>query len=650
MLKVFRDNLKKLAWILWLVIAVFILLVFVDFGRASRSQAPSNAAASVGDHEVTWAEFQRADKGLEQRFRQVYGDRFSPQLAQQLQIKRQAIEQLLNDEILLEEARHLGLQVTDKELRDKLLSIPGFTDAQGRFLSPELYQRVAQANGFPNPADLEAAVRRDMLLEKLRDVLSQTIYVADADVEQTYRDDVERAKIRYLQLPRTRFAQEAQVGQAALQGYYDAHKEELRLPEQRVIDYLLVDKAALRAQLEVSDQDLHTYYQAHQDDFTREAQVRARHILLLTGDERTEAEAKAEIETIKQRIAGGEDFAKVAREVSEDPGSAKQGGDLGYFGKGRMTPEFEKAAFGAQVGELVGPVVTPFGVHLIQVTDTRPGGAIPFEQARQSVRNRVVAERLEPAAQDLASKLRQQVADAAEGQRAATMRRLAQENKAVTFATSAPFGREDVVPGLGRSPALGEAVFALDQGKLADGTIETPRGPVIVRLAEVKAPRLPPLSEVAATVRREVERAQEQKLAKQKLAEVKKAVEEGKSLDEAAKELGVEVTESAELGRSGAIQGLGVVPEINQAALAADQGAVIGPFETAQGAVVAQVTERKGFDAAEFAQRKDQIREQLAQQQTGRLLSSLVQERRRQEGVWYSDALVEELNASNKES
>jgi len=650
MLKVFRDNLKNLAWILWLVIAVFILLVFVDFGRASRSPTARNAAASVGDHEVTWAAFKRADENLEQRLRQVYGDQFNPKLAQQLQIKRQAIEGLLDDQILLEEADRLGLKVTDQELRNKILSIPGFTDAQGRFLSPEIYQRVAQANGYKGPAELEDAIRRDMLLEKLRSVLTQTIYVSDAEVEKAYRDDVERAKIRYIQLPRARFAQEARADQAALQSYYDAHKEELRLPEQRVIDYLLVDKTALRNQLEISDQDLRAYYQAHQEEFTREEQVRARHILLQTGNKRTEAQAKAEIEKVKARIEGGEDFAKVAREISEDPGSAKQGGDLGYFGKGRMTPEFEKAAFGAKVGELVGPVTTPFGVHLIQVTDKREGGTIPFEEARRSVRNRLAAQRVDAAAQDLASKLRQKVADAPEGKAVDTMRQLAQDDKSVIFATSPPFGQGDVVPGIGRAPALGEAVFALDQGKLADGTIESPRGPMIVRLDEVKAPRLPPLSGVEAKVRREVERTKQQELAEQKLAEVKKAVESGETLDEAAKDLGVEVAESAEFGKSDPIQGLGLVPEVNQAALAGSEGSLIGPIETGVGAVLAQVTDHKGFDAAEFAKRKDQLREQVAQQRVGRLLSSLIQERRRQEGVWYSDALVEQLNESKKAS
>ena len=112
-------------------------------------------------------------------------------------------------------------------------------------------------------------------------------------------------------------------------------------------DYLLVDKALLRAQLDISDDELRAYYDEHKDDFSREEQVRARHILLRTGGDRTEEQATQEIEKIKARIEGGEDFATVARQVSEDPGSKDKGGDLGYFGRGRMTPEFEKAAFAA---------------------------------------------------------------------------------------------------------------------------------------------------------------------------------------------------------------------------------------------------------------------------------------------------------------
>lgn len=649
MLKVMRDNLKHLAWILWVVIAVFVLLVFVDFGTVTGGGAAggTSTAASLGPHEVRWGELERAHRSLQDRMRSIYGDQFNAELAQQLQLKRQALEQLVNSKILLAEARELGLEVTDREVRDQVLEL--FQDEQGKFVGQEVYQQWTTQN-FGGPAAFEQQVRQDLLRQKLLDALSQSIYVTDADVERKYRQDVDRAAIRYLLLPRSRFAEEARVDQESLERYYQEHSEEYRLPEQRVIDYLLVDKGILRAQMEVPEEELRAYYDQNPQEFSREEQVRARHILLRTGGERTAEEARAELEAIRQRVEGGEDFAAIAREVSDDPGSGAQGGDLGFFGRGRMTPEFEEAAFGAETGQLVGPVETPFGLHLIEVTERRPGGSVPFEEARENVRNRLAAERLDARATELAAELRGAVAEAPEGEVRERMEALAAENPAARFESTPPFAQGDVVPGLGRSPELDAAAFALAEGELAEGVIEMPRGPMIVRLAEVREPRLPELSEVEDRVRRAVETERQQDLAEARLQEVRASLEGETTFEQAAAELGVEPVEAPEFGAGGTVQGLGFVPAVTQAALAAEQGEVVGPVETPQGAVLFEVTQRKGFDAQELADRRDEIREQLVQQRSDRLLSALILERRRQEGgIQLSQALAEEFGGGATE-
>jgi peptidyl-prolyl cis-trans isomerase D len=644
MLKVMRDNLKSLAPILWLVIAIFVLLVFANFGSTTGSQpSGSDSAATLGSFEVGWRELERAHQNLQDRMRSIYGDQFSPELAAQLQLKRQALEQLFNGKILLDEAERLDLQVSDAEVRDQVLQM--FRDDQGKFVGQDVYEGWTTQN-YGGPALFEQQLREDLLRQKLLDALSQSVYVSEADVEAAYREDVERASIRYLLLPRARFAEEARADRKALEAYYGQHREEYRLPEQRVVDYLLVDKGILRAQMEIPDEELRAYYDEHPDEFAREEQVRARHILLRTGADRSIEEARAQAEAIKQRIAGGEDFAAVAREVSDDPGSAAQGGDLGYFGRGRMTPEFEQAAFGAQTGELVGPAESPFGVHLIEVTDRRAGGTVPFAEARESVRARLASERLDAKAAELAQELRDKVADAPEGEVRERMQALAEGDPAVRFETSAPFGQGDVIPGLGRSPELDAAAFGLAAGELAGGVVTTPRGPTVVRLAEVLEPRVPPLDEVEARVRSAVERERQGELAEARLEEVRSQIDGGTSFDDAAAELGVEPVEAPELSSTGTVQGLGLAPAVNQAALAAEQGDVVGPIGTPQGAVLFEVTERKGFDAAELAQRRDEIREQLVQQRTDRLLSSLILERKRKEGgILLSRALQEDLDA-----
>ena len=266
-----------------------------------------------------------------------------------------------------------------------------------------------------------------------------------------------------------------------------------------------------------------------------------------------------------------------------------------------MVPEFEEAAFAAGVGELIGPVESPFGVHLIEVTDRRGAGTTSFEEARESIRNRLAAESLEGRATERAQELLAELEDVPAEELKARMQALAEDGGAVRFATSAPFGEGAMVPGLGRSPELDAQIAEMEAGDLAGEVITTPRGPVVVRLAEMREARLPELSEVEGRVRAEVETEMRKGMAAERLEALR-----SQGLEAAAAELGIDPVDAPEFGATGTIQGLGFAPAVNEAALAAEQGELVGPIETPQGAVLFEVTERKGFDAEELAsQRRD---------------------------------------------
>jgi peptidyl-prolyl cis-trans isomerase D len=537
--------------------------------------------------------------------------------------------------------------VTDDEVRKVILDIPSLVDSQGKFVGEETYKRFARSNNYAGPGAFEAAVRRDLLRQKLFEVLTQTAHVSPGEIEQAFREQSVRAAVSYIQLPRTELTGDVQISQDDLQSYYEQHQSDsaYRLPEQRVVDYLLVDKALLRAQLDISDDDLRAYYDEHQDEFTREEQVRARHILIRTGGDHTAEQATQEIERIKARIEGGEDFATVARQVSEDPGSKDKGGELGYFGRGRMTPAFEKAAFDAQPGDLVGPVTTSFGVHLIQVEDRREGGVIPFDEARAAVRSRVAAERVDREAADLAADLRKKLAEGgSEGDVAERMKALADDNPAVRFVTSQPFSQNGLISGLGRAPQFAEAAFSLDAGELAEGVVDTPRGPTVLALQKVIDAHVQSLEEVEPRLRQALTQERAQELAETTLQEAKRQVEEGTPLEQVAADLGLEVRESGEFGANDPIQGLGGDTSINKAALDAALGDVVGPVATAQGAVLMKVTDYTGFDADAFAEQRPQIRQRLARQRATQLMSSIVERRRQEEGVRYDPTLVKEFD------
>ncbi|HEV8582300.1 MAG TPA: SurA N-terminal domain-containing protein [Thermoanaerobaculia bacterium] len=638
MLKVFRDNLKNLAWILWVIIALFILALAADFGASFRRGGQQAVAATVGGETVSVAEFQREYRQIQNLYRQVYGDQLTPEVEKQMRLPLQALDRAVNQKILMAEARRLGLAVTDAELRERILKEPVFQDEQGRFIGEEKYTQILQANQM-NPATFEEDIRQELLLKKLSDALSANLYVSEDEVQRAYREQVERAKIRYLQLPRARFAAEAEVQPAELATYFASHKQEFRLPEQREAAYLLVDASRMADQAKVTDGELRSWYDAHQADFTQEEQVRARHILVMVNDKHTDADARQLIETAKKRIEGGADFAVVAREVSEDPASKASGGDLGYFGRKAMVKEFEDAAFGALPGKLVGPVKSSFGYHLLEVMDKRAGGVRPFAEAKEQIRARLSFEKsrqlAESRAKDLAGRLTKDKPRGIED-----LRTLASQNPGVSFAETGKFGAQDPLPGIGPGSALSTTAFSLKKGEVSQ-PVQVPQGWAIVYLKEIYPPRTPELAEVEPRVRTA---AAGQKLQQAAMAKLEGAKRAGKSLDQIAAELGVQVKETAEFGgQGGTIPEIGYNPELVKAAMALQAGQTGGPVADAQGALLFQVTEHKGWDPKQYASNRDQTRSSLLQEKLSRLQAALIEQRRRELNVQYDRQLLEQL-------
>src|SRR6185312_9257238 len=479
MLKMFRDNLKSLAWILWVIIAVFVLGLAVQFGGNLR-EASQNVAATVGSEQVSTLEFQRAYKNLDTRLRQVYGEQLTPEMAKQMKLPLRALDQVISQKILLGEARRLGLTVTDAEVRDQILGIPGLKDDQGNFIGHEEYVRRLQAAQI-SPKDFERELHDELLMDKLNTALSANLYVSEDEIQKAYRDQVEKAKIRYVQVARARFAAEVHATPAEEATYFQAHKAELKL----------------------TDQDLQSNYDANKAQYTHEEQVHARHILVMVNDKRSDAEAQARIQEAKKKVESGTDFAKVAAEYSDDTASKSAGGDVGFFGRNKMVKEFEDAAFNAQPHKLVGPVKSNFGYHLIEVLDKQPGGTQPFEQVKEMIRARLTAER----ARDLAAaKAKELAARLAKNKPrgADELKALTAQNPGVTFAETGRFGSQDSITGIGRNPSFSTAAFALKQGEVSEA-VQLPQGWAILYLKEIQAPRAPELKDVEARVKGAVE-------------------------------------------------------------------------------------------------------------------------------------------------
>lgn len=639
MLKVFRDNLKYLSWVLWLVIAVFILFVFVDFGGGvPKGRASFEAAARVGPEKISFAEFKRSYRQTEEFYRRNLGDQFSPELARQMRLPLQVLERLVNDRVLLVEARRVGLRATDAEVRRTILETPAFQNEDGTFAGEEIYERVLRTNGY-TVAGFEAEMRQQILIDKLRTILTQNLYLSEDEVEQAYREGSERAKIRFIRMPSNQLAEEVKVEEAELATYFESRREDFRLPERRAVEYLLVDSSKVQQQIRLDEEEIRNYYDANRDEFSQEEQVKARHILLRVSEERSAEEAESELAAIRRRIEQGEDFAALAQELSDDPGSKGQGGDLGFFGRGQMIEEFERAAFAAQPGELVGPIRTAFGYHLLEVLDRRSAGVRPLDEVADQIRNRLLAERAralsESKARDLAERIDREGSASAD-----TLRRLAESDDEVVLTSTEPFGREDNVPGIGRATAFTLAAFELEPGQISE-PIQVPRGWAILRLDGVQEPRLPSLEEVEAEVRQGLVQEKQSQLAQARLEQAREQIDSGASLDEVAEQMSLEVEESGQFARDEPISKIGVNPGVAELALSLDEGGIGGPLPYPQGWLLFEVVERKRFDRAAFEEEKAETRAALEQERLGQLLASIVERRRSELEIAYNPQLLE---------
>ena len=640
MLKVFRDNLKHLKWILVFVVLVFIFFVWADFGTGIGNQGPGGpqVAAYVGDEEVTLTEFERQYRQLEGMYGQIYGNRMTPEMARQMGLPMQALNQAVNMKILLAEARDMGLEVTDDELRDNILQEPTFKDEQGRFIGEEAYQDMVRNRlGYASPALFEQSLREELLVRKLMDILNANLYVSDKEVEEAYREQVERARIRYIQLPRTRFAQNAQATEAEVKDYFAKHTQEYRLPEQREAAYLLVDPAQLAAKVPADEAAQRAYYEEHKEEYAQPEQVHARHILV-KAEGRTDADAQKILEGARARLAKGEDFAALARELSEEPAAKTSGGDLGFFGRGDMVPQFSEAAFGAQPNTLAGPIKTEFGWHLIQVLEKRPAGTQPFEQVKPMIAQRLSADRTAEMAEAKARELAQRLAEDKPAN-ADALKPLGNAADGVIFGETGPFSRQEPVSGIGFAPAFNTAAFSLEKGGVSEA-IQTPRGWTVLYVKDVKAPRVPDLKEVEPRVRAAVARQKQQDLAMQQLRQAKAP---GATLDQIAAGLGLEIKESAEFGLQGQIAGIGQNPELAKAAMALRPGQLGGPVNDAQGALLFEVKERKSWDPVQFAAAREQTREQVRREKLNALEAALLEKRRRELEVRFDPAVLQEF-------
>ncbi|HYO78481.1 MAG TPA: SurA N-terminal domain-containing protein, partial [Thermoanaerobaculia bacterium] len=388
MLKVMRESLTHLRWVLIAVVGAVILgFVFIDTGLgggAVSNATTANFAARVNGETISLNEYQRAVANLENMYQQMYGQQFTPEMAAAMNLPKQVLDGLIDQRLLGQEAQRLNLDATQEEIRRKLLSIPTFTQ-DGKFVGMELYNRyVTGPLGYSSAAAFEEDLAREITLSKMESALSNSLVVSTKAAEAEYRRSNENAKVRYVLVPAN--AQNATVTAAEVESYYTANQANYKPGEQREIRYLLADLAKIRAQLAPSDAELRQAYEATRERYKRPGSAKVEHILVKvdpSAPPATDAAARAKAEGLVQQLRGGADFAAIARANSEDPSSSANGGDMGWVDQGQTVAPFEQAIFSIPLNTISDPIRSQeFGYHIVRVTERREPSVRPFEEVR----------------------------------------------------------------------------------------------------------------------------------------------------------------------------------------------------------------------------------------------------------------------------
>ena len=606
-----RDWLK---WSLGLVCVAFVLFYIPDFLRGSGADAASSdTVAKVDGREISSADFRRTYQAQLQAYRSAYGGNMSDQLLKQLGIEQQILQQMVDERAALAEAERLGIKVSDEEVRQRIVAMPAFQE-NGGFIGEARYEQLLRMQRPPMVAsEFEDNVRRGLAVEKLRGSLTDWLSVNDKDLEKEYRRRNDKVKLAVVSFTADSFRTQVNASDAEVTSYFDGHKNDFKIPEKRKIRYLLIDVEALRAKTIVPAADIEREYNNNSEQYTTPEQVRASHILLKT-EGKDDAAVKARAEALLKQATAGADFAELAKKNSEDEASAKNGGDLDYFGRGRMVPEFDQTVFAMQPGTISELVKTQYGYHIIKLVDKKNATTRPLTEVRQQLNDQLAYQRAQAQAADLAKNLEKQITKPADLDKVA-------KAQGTTVQESGFFARDEPILGLGPSPEAANKAFDMKINDVT-GPLRASRGFVFQTLVAKQDSYVPKVDEVKDRVREEVVKQKARDLSKQKAAELGVKLKSAPDFAKAAKAAGLEAKTTELLTQDAPIPDLGVAPAVEDAAFKLAVGAVSDPIGTDNGTAVIKVVEKKSVTPEEWTSSKDRFREELLTDRRNRFFSA----------------------------
>jgi peptidyl-prolyl cis-trans isomerase D len=389
MLEFFRTHQR----LMQIVLLLIILPSFAFFGLQSYTQMGDRetAVAKVGGQDISQREWDAAQARQLERFKQIFGDQFNPAMFDTPEAKMGALENLIAQKSLSRDVADKHLTVSDETIRQTILSIPGLVDPDGTF-NKERYQQLLAAQGM-TPEKFEAGLRHDLAMQQANAAIQGSAFAPATVALRISALNQQKRDVQELSIGAQDFRAQVQVTDAMVQAYYDQYAAQFQIPEKLKAEFVLLAAPVVEQQITVTEEQIKRFYEQNLTRYKTDEQRRASHILVKAAkdapaSEKAAAKAKAE-KLLADLKKSPNDFAKLAKANSDDPGSAERGGDLDFFGKGMMVKPFEDATLQLKEGEVSGIVESDFGYHIIKLTGIKPPATRPLVEVRVNIEDEI---------------------------------------------------------------------------------------------------------------------------------------------------------------------------------------------------------------------------------------------------------------------
>ena len=591
-----------------------ITLIPGGLGSDLLGQPSQGVLAKVAGQDITTQEVRDHARALAEQQVAQYGP-MGKQLLPMIMPRAiaQSVEQMITGKSIVAEAERMGLKATPADVRDELQNgrfsatlFPG-----GKFIGEQAYESLLAQNNM-TVAIFEQDVKNEILERKLATLITGSASVSDNDVRKEFEKRSTKVKFEYAFLSQDDIRKALHPTDEELKAFYTRNQARYKdsIPEKRKIEYAFLDKSKVLAQTQVTPEDVQAYYNQHRDEYRVQEEVKVSHILIKTPapaadgkvDEKGVEEARKKAEDVLKQLKGGAKFEDLAKKYSDDPGSAKQGGDLGWIGRGRTVPEFEKAAFSQAKGQTSDLVKSSYGFHIIRTEDKHEAHLKTLDEVKDQIdpliRQQKTARALDAAGNALLEQSRTQGLEKAAAA------------KGLNPVTTDFVGRTDVLPGVGSSPQLMDAVFS-EREKAPPDMAQLGQGVVVFQLLGIKPPATPTFEEIRSKLENDFKNERAGILLNQKTQELSDRAKSEHDLKKAAKELSATVKTSDFVLPDGQVPDVGSMAGQASVAFTMKPGEISGPVMSGTNGVVLTVLEKQEPTEQDFAAKKDQIRDSL---------------------------------------